>query len=134
MSRPKDRIDQIHALMSDKSFSAHILYFLEKYIECEVVCKELIVSYKATTKNPVNYDDVEIKLQTVKSAVYSKSLKIEENTLHRIFDATTTKGRRSAKKLRDAIVHRMPNSELKEVHHRYKDLMNDMKVFLSAIH
>ncbi|MBR0343420.1 MAG: hypothetical protein IJH64_14450 [Oscillospiraceae bacterium] len=107
--------------------------FLEKYMECEVVCKELIVENRAKSRNPVKYDDVEIVFGSVQAAVRNASMKIDENTLKRIFTANTKKGERSAKKLRDAIVHKMPNSELKEVNRRYKELMKDMKAFLRAV-
>ena len=132
-SRAKTRIDQISTQLSDKALREHLLNFLERYIECEVAGKELIVAHKADSKSPVKYDDITMHFSTIKSAVKYASMDIDDNSLSRIFSSEKTKGKKSAKHLRNNIVHRMPKGDIQEVHQRYSQLMNDMGMFLNAV-
>ena len=106
--------------------------FIDKFTVCDVTCKAYIENYKKLKKT--NEDSSEIKLvldmRTIPRALEVFDVHIERHILSNVFGAEKKKGRRSCKRIRNAIVHAMKQSELEELHERYYELMNYMDTFL----
>lgn len=129
----KKRFQQIEALLSNPTIKANKDSFLEKYMKCELACKLIIIEYKADKKETVSYESVKMQYQVIVAACHHVGLSIADDALRRLFSASDQRGHCSAKKLRDAIVHKLSINDIKEVDSRFIALDSDMDAFLSSI-
>ena len=102
--------------------------FLEKYFQCELACVEMIKDYRTDKKD----DDKEIKIivQTIKSSMNHIGINANDLLLNNLFSSNRKSGQRSAKKLRDGIVHELSREAIREVINRYHELNTYMDEFL----
>ena len=132
-TRAVSRINQAENKLNSGNSRLHINAFLIKYILCEIAAKEMVVGYKATTKDPVKYEDVKMIFQTLKAACNSYGLGLPDDLIKRLFGAEKINGCRSAKKIRDSLVHSMTKQNISEVDGNYTQLIADMDAFLDAV-
>ena len=102
-------------------------------MKCELACKLIILEYKAAKKKPVSYDEVKMQIQVIVAACHHVGLNISNDVLNRLFSSSDKRGKRSAKKIRNAIVHSLSINDIKEVITRFIALDSDMDVFLSSL-
>ncbi|MCR5150246.1 MAG: hypothetical protein K6B52_03355 [Clostridiales bacterium] len=108
--------------------------FIDKFTLCDIACKTILEGYlKYENKyNPKKY--VDLSMKQIPSAIALYGLEIERHTLNEIFGGSgqyKKQGTKSAKKLRDGIVHAMNENDVNEMVERYDELMNKMTLFLS---
>lgn len=99
-----------------------------------VTCKSLIISnqkYSGTYKGDAN---VKVFLPSIKAAISYAGITIPDHTLNGVFCSTGNyriRNSKSAKSLRNGIVHALNKEDINEVHNRYNALMQVMDDFLS---
>ena len=129
----KKRIKQIEALLSNPTTRASKESFLEKYIKCELACKLIIVEYETAKKKTVSYDEVKMHFQVIVAACHHVGLSVSDDILRRLFSTSEKRGHRSAKTIRNAIVHKLSVNDIKEVNSRFTALDSDMDAFLRSL-
>ena len=129
----KKRIQQVDTLLSNPTTRAKKDSFLEKYMKCELACKLIIMEYNAAKKKTISYKDVKMQIQVIIAACRHVGLSISNDVLYRLFSSSEKRGQRSAKILRNDIVHSLSINDIKEVDSRFMALDSDMDVFLRSI-
>lgn len=132
-ARAASRVNQVVSKLKNPTTREHLNTFLIKYILCEIASKEMIVGYRCDTGNPINYEDVKMRITEIRCATNYYVLGLSEDLLKRLFFYDKVDGHRSAKKLRDSIVHSMTISNISEVDSLYSQLIKDMDEFLNAV-
>ena len=102
-------------------------------MKCELACKLIIMEYNAAKKKTISYKDVKMQIQVIIAACRHVGLSISNDVLYRLFSSSEKRGQRSAKILRNDIVHSLSINDIKEVDSRFMALDSDMDVFLRSI-
>ena len=126
--RASSRIQTIQTKLNSSNTRDHIQNFLIEYILCEMTCKELIVGYKDAINKPVQYKEVTMDLRVIKAAVKHHGIVLSDDVMRRLFSYE-----KSAKKLRDSLVHNISKKVIDEVETQYGQLMAYMIAFLGAV-
>lgn len=108
--------------------------FIDKFTMCDLVCKILLENYHKYNGNLKQSKHACLDMKTIPAAVSLHGLSIPRHILSGIFGGSKQfikRGTKSAKKLRDGIVHAMNKDDIQEVVLRYTDLMKLMDDFLS---
>ena len=108
--------------------------FLEKYMICETVCKQILIAYKKGTGKEFNPDDIKLHMQEITAAMKYSAYPFSSDTLKAIFGSEKKRNSKSCKKLRNGIVHSMDVNDITEVSERYQELTLAMDTFLHTIH
>ena len=74
-----------------------------------------------------------MQIQVIVAACHHVGLNISNDVLNRLFSSSDKRGKRSAKKIRNAIVYSLSINDIKEVITRFIALDSDMDVFLSSL-
>ena len=74
-----------------------------------------------------------MQIKVIVAACHHAGLSISDDVRYSLFSAMKNRGSRSAKKLRDAIVHSLSINDIKEVNSRFKGLDSDMDAFLRSL-
>ena len=78
-------------------------------------------------------DCKEIRINCVKKFFHDLKYDFNDELLKNIFGSEKHSNKRSAKKLRDLILHDMNSGAIKEITTRYDELIGYMDVFLNGI-
>lgn len=132
-SRAASRVSQIQSKLDNGDSRRHVHTFLEQYILCEIIAKELVVGYKDAIGDPIAYSDVEMHVQTIRAAFKHYGLGLSNDVVDRIFVSKKTRGVRTARGLRNALVHSMDKRSITAVDVQYSQLMADMQQLLDAV-
>ena len=132
-TRLRKRLNEIETLLSDEKKREHVFGFLEEYIKCETICREMIFEYKKTTKSQEKREEIKIRVDTAKKAWGAAGYQDMSSILNYLFSSSEKRWEKSAKKLRDAIVHAQKKEDINEVDKRYKELTEYMDEYLSLI-
>lgn len=101
--------------------------FIEKFVLCEICCKEAI-----HTKTGKAVEKVQLYMPEIKKAM--KSYAFDEEKLKKLFYGKGgiyyKRGNYSAKNLRDSIIHSMSTESIQEVYERKDELDKLMDSFL----
>lgn len=119
------------ANLAKKSDSC-IAKFLFKYISCEMTCKQIIRCVDGTELKEIKMD-----VRTIKRCFKTYGIEIDSMLLNFLFSASSKKGIKSCKVLRDEIVHGLLKGTIEEIESRFAFLDNHMdkylKIFKSSI-
>ncbi len=127
-------VQVVHWLNAElKSEGASALYeFLLHYFVCEVHAK--ILQGAKDGVPPSEALDKRLHLGALKSALRKFGMRVPIKTVDRIFEAANVSAkRRSARKLRDKIVHELNVHDIAEVDRRGARLVKDMQRFIRAV-
>ena len=108
--------------------------FIDKFTLCDVACRSVLESYAKNNGTYVPGRFINLDMRTIPHAMSSLGLTIPHHILNGIFGGSgqyKKRGTKSAKKLRDGIVHGMNRDDISEVVARNTDLNTMMDVFLS---
>lgn len=136
MAVAKNRGIAAKLVMSDFNTMQIRREFLDKFIVCEVICKTIIEYYhkETTGKAPSGY--TKLNMNTIVAAMNYFSLAIPQYVLSGVFGGTgqyKKRGTKSAKKLRDGIMHAASREDVLEVCERIfylNDLMDEFLTYL----
>ncbi len=120
----KTALDEMHSDMRTR--------FLDCFAMCDATCKIFLKKYCDIRKQEgAKKIKCELSMNIIPSALTMFEFEIERNLLNRIFSAENKRGRKSAKMLRNGLVHELNNEDMEEVVERFEQLINDMNLFLS---
>lgn len=131
--RAATRVKQLQAKLNSGKSREHVQTFIEKYILCEIASKEMLVGYKNDLNEVLEYKDAKMDLRQLKHAFNYYHLELPNDVIKRLFAADKVEGKRSAKKLRDSLLHGMTKKNITELDKQYNQLIDDIDAFLSAV-
>lgn len=103
--------------------------FLVEYALCESTYKNMYLSLHPEE----NERHLFVRMNQVRSTVTRFNISIEDDVLESVFGSCEVSGERSAKKLRDCIVHKLSPSAIDELIARAEIINANMKTFLLAV-
>lgn len=104
--------------------------FINKFVLCEIACKHIIEAYKRHKKDLKPGEYVTLDMRSIPSALNDYGYDIPKHILSDIFSGGKKRGSKSAKKLRDGIMHAMNEDDLNEIIDREDFLHSRMDEFL----
>jgi superfamily II DNA or RNA helicase len=107
--------------------------FLSKFTLCEISCKSVIEHYKKIQNYNVDSKSIKLDMRTIPNAFDKFQYNIERHILTIIFSSENNRGKKSAKKLRDGIIHALSEDDIKEVIDRKEYSFKNMDLFLELI-
>lgn len=130
--KAKTELLRINKVMDEKDTQQKIEAFKSKFTTCEIVYKVVLKTHQMRTKGECP-DVLKIHLTQVKNALNFAGYDFDYTLLNNIFGSEEKVGVRSAKKIRDALTHKMPQSAVDELISRWKELNSYMDSFLQKI-
>lgn len=107
--------------------------FLSKFALCEIACKSVIEYYKKAQDESMDIKDIKLDMRSIPAAFAKFHYDIDKHILTDIFGASRIRKKKSAKKLRDGIVHALSEEDILEVIDRRTFLYSVMDSFLNII-
>lgn len=107
--------------------------FLSKFTLCEIACKSVIEYYKKAQNKEVDPKDTKLTMTCIPAAFSMFHYEVDGHILTDIFGSSKKRGQKSAKKLRDGIIHALSEEDIKEVIARKEYLFSAMDAFLAII-
>lgn len=107
--------------------------FLSKFELCEIACKSVIEYYKKTQDKSVDIKEIKLDMRSIPAAFAKFNYDMDRHILTDIFGASTKRGQKSAKKLRNCIIHALSEEDIIEVINRRTYLYSVMDSFLNII-
>lgn len=118
---------------ANASYAHTVCCFLEKYIICEYCYKVLLKEYRIAKEKDSKPSSLNINVQEIKKVLSFAGITISDQIIDAIFSSNDKNGQRSAKKLRDNIVHQLHDSSLRESVDRFEELSTAMKLFTDSL-
>ena len=110
-----------------------LVSFIEKYIECEICYKALLLAYRTEKKQDIKESSLKINLADAKKIMVHFNYNIDENTLKCLFSSNEKKNEMSAKKIRDNILHKLSEKAISEVIERFDELDDSIILYTSDL-
>lgn len=107
--------------------------FLEQYILCEVGLKTILQIYYKEHGEEKTVENIEMATTTIKAALKAAHLNIDDETVDKMFKARQKRGSRSARDLRNGIVHDLNVQDIQEVVNRKDELLTLINTFIKKI-
>lgn len=128
------RLKKIESCLSDESKRLAKDQFLEKFMVCETLCKRIQEAYYTSTGKPKEMRDIKLNLTDIKAAMkYAGYVIPDKAMLSDIFSCEKKRGNKSAKELRNGIVHSLQVEDINEVFDRRLFLTTRMDEYLQLI-
>lgn len=134
LNQTKQRLSAAKFVLADMGVLNFRRDFIDKFTLCDLTCKVAIEYYKNSKGEYKPNEHAKLDMRIIPSAMYYLQIPIEKHILNSIFGGSgkyKKRGAKSAKKLRDGIVHGMNENDIKEVVSRYEELNKTMNEFLS---
>lgn len=103
--------------------------FIEKFVLCEIATKN-VLSYYGKEKD---VEKIKMRLDTIKVALCHAQYDVDNEMLEKMFKAKKKRGERSARDLRNGIVHDLKVPDIQEVIGRKDELFNLMDRYLEIL-
>lgn len=100
--------------------------FIEKFVLCEIATKN-VLSYYGKEKD---VKKIKMRSDTIKAALRHAQYDVDNEMLEKMFRAGKKRGERSARDLRNGIVHDLKVTDIQEVIGRKDELFNLMDRYL----
>ena len=108
--------------------------FLEKYIKCEIICKQIIKKYLDLIGEEYEEETIPCSLNDIKRTISWYEINFNSpKLLTRLWSRNEKKKKKAIRVLRNKIVHELNESSLVEVIERKKKLHDDMDLFINTI-
>jgi prephenate dehydrogenase len=131
-NKAKEELHRLQAIAENKEMKQMIDNFKEKFTMCEIVYKVILEDHQHN-KTGSQGTFLKIDMRQVPYALDYAGYTFEKDFLEKLFGSETRVGKRSVKKLRDALTHKLPKSALNELQERYDELNELMDQFLNTI-
>ena len=79
--------------------------FIEKYVLTEIAVKNVLTSYYKNKGEPKDVESIEMGMSTIEAALKQAGYNFDDDILIRMYKARQKRGERSARDLRNGIVH-----------------------------
>lgn len=126
-----DKLSMAEKTLSNPQYISAKNDFLTLFTLCEITCKTIIVNYKKLQKEKIDVKNIKLDMRTIPHAMQTFNINIDKRILTKIFSANEQRGNKSAKKLRDGIIHALNTEDISEVISRQKELYDVMNTYLS---
>lgn len=127
-------IERANNILNTDNNRIIVFDFLEKYIKCEIICKQIIKKYLDLIGEEYEEETIPCSLNDIKRAISCYEINFNSpKLLTRLWSKNTKKGERAIRVLRNKIVHELNDSSLIEVIERKENLHNDMDLFINTI-
>lgn len=127
--RAAGRIESIRSKLNSGDTRVHLQTFITEYFLCEMACKEMIVGYKESIGEPIEYADVKMDLRVLKPTLSFYGITLSDDVRNRLFSYNP----KSAKKIRDSLVHGISKTNLDLLDRQYTQMTTDMRLFLNMV-
>ena len=107
--------------------------FVEKFVLCEIALKSVLSNYYKTQGKEKEIDNIEMGLSSIKAALKLAHYDIKDENLEKLFKARRKRGERSARDLRNGIIHNLTIPDLQEVTNRKDELFKLLDDFTSLL-
>lgn len=117
----------------DANFLAVRNRFIDKFTLCDLTCKAILEYYKKAKKREGEEIKCVLDMRVIPFAFSWANIEVKRNVLNLIFGGSKSfkkRGSKSAKKLRDGIVHAMNADDLQELVARQAELTAAMDAYL----
>ena len=130
--RTKRELERLEAVYADEATRERVAKFKEKFGICEIVYKVVFSDYEFNrTGKQVRY--LKINMSQAPSALLYAGYDFDRDLLTKLFGGEERVGRRSVKKLRDALTHAVKQSAVNELLIREEELYGYMDQFLTKV-
>lgn len=131
-NKAKAELERLETELSDLETKKMIDNYKEKFSLCEIVYKIIFEEhqFKKTGEHPQR---MQIKMTQVPHALKFAGYTYDKNLLTNLFGGEDRVGKRTVKKLRDALTHSMSKSSVEELRSREQELHGYMDEFLNVI-
>jgi len=127
------KYEKAMTVLNDSQYVQAKNEFLAKFTLCEIACKSVIEYYKKTQDESIDVKEIKLDMRSIPAAFAKFNYNIDKHILTAIFGASKKRGQKSAKKLRDCIVHALSEEDILEVINRKTHLYSVMDSFLNII-
>ena len=131
-NKAKAEYERLANLYSDKETMAEIESFKNKFEMCECTYKVILEEHQFR-KTGKHFDRLTISMKQAPHALTYAGYDFDSILLTKLFGAEERIGRRSVKKLRDALSHRADQAAVQELMTRNAELHQYMDTFLDKI-
>ena len=131
-NKAKAELERLETLYEDKEKSKMINDFKEKFSICEIVYKVILEDHQFN-KTGKHLNRLKVNMQQAPYALSYAGYDYDRNLLTQLFGGDDHIGRRSVKKLRDALTHSVNHSAVTELQNRERELYGYMDAFLNKI-
>lgn len=132
VKKAKEKLTKVQDFLADPKVSFEKDRFIEKFILCEIAYKTLLIEYKKSKNEQVDQKNLKLHMKTIPLVLKFAGIDIGEHVLKSIFSSQGNRNNKSAKQLRDAIVHNLSIPDINEVYLRRNKLNSYLDEFLSA--
>lgn len=134
LTTAKKRLDLAREIAEDASVVLIRRDFIDKFTLCDITCKTILEYYAEAKKIDKQGKFINLNVQKISAAMHLFDLDIPRHVLSGVFGGSKQYRKRnskSAKKLRDGIVHAMSKEDIQEVVQRNEELNTLMDSFLA---
>ena len=110
-----------------------ICTFLEKFVLCEAGTKRALSSYYRNAGNPKNVEDMNMPLTDITAALDEAGFDVNAMQLDKMFKKNNKRGEKSARDLRNAIVHDLTAEDIDELINRWQEIQATLDLYLSIL-
>lgn len=130
--RARRELERLETVYTDEATRERISRFKEKFGVCEIVYKVVFADYEFN-RTGKHKDYLKISMSQAPSALSYAGYDFDRALLTKLFGGEERIGRRSVKKLRDALTHVMKQNAIDELLTREEELYSYMDQFLTKI-
>ncbi|ETA82482.1 hypothetical protein [Youngiibacter fragilis] len=130
------RRKEIMKLLNDRykiETNENLLIFTSKYTDCEATARKLVGYYKSDRGLPVSKSMRPLKLIDIMKAAEHYGLPVTEEEIRLIFDSEGTRGRKSPRQLKMALLAIKAPNDMEEIIWRSTELSAYMDKWIRAI-
>lgn len=120
--------------LNDREQTTRRYQFLDDFVLCEIVCKAVLALYKKNNKTYSSDKDLRLDMKEIPAALKYAGYNVDNDILSNIFAGSGNyrrRGTKSAKLLRNGIIHNLSETDVVEMCNRFEHLHNTMNAFLS---
>lgn len=107
--------------------------FIEKFVLCEIAIKTVLRDYHKVRGREIETENIKMGLPTIKAALKHAQYDVRNENLEKIFKAKKRRGERSARDLRNGIVHDLTKPDLQELIKRKNELFRLLDDFTTLL-
>ncbi len=127
-----DELNRLEAILQEEETRELLDKYKNTFNLCESAYKVVLHEHQIRTKGKIQ-GQLKLDMRQVPHAMQFAGYTIDKDLLNRLFGSENAKGKRSAKKLRDAVTHGIEQAAVDEIITRQDQLFKDMNDFLEII-
>lgn len=130
--RTKRELERLEAVYADEATRERVAKFKEKFGICEIVYKVVFADYEFN-RTGKHKEYLKIDMSQAPAALSYAGYDFDRALLTKLFGGEIRAGRRSVKKLRDALTHAVKQNAIEELVAREEELYGYMDQFLTKV-